>query len=214
MPTTLVDLDTQGHIAFYLNQKLSAQHGVDTLASLNDVTRIPQIIGDHLRPYRPNLHLLLTRPLLTGHLAALTSGHTEMILDGVLRHAPFAVVDLGHSDTPAHDPVLDRAAMLLLCLRPERISLAIGRLRLADLKRRLPDTTSLHALLVDFGGKPLATAAIAKFINYPISAQLVATPAEMATAVNQGKPLLLVNPRGPFTQQIVKIGRALQKQTA
>lgn len=214
MPTTLLDFDPQGHIAIYLNQKPNQNQGVDVLADMSDITHIPHIIDEHLQPYRPNLHLLLARPLLNGRSYNLTSGHTEMILDGILRHTPFAVVDLGRGDNPAHEPVLDRAATILFCLSPERISLAVGRLRLADLKRRLPPAASLHALLVSFNGKRLNTDAIAKFINHPISAQLIATPAEMTTAVNKAKPILLINPRGAFTQQIVKIGRGLKKQIA
>jgi CheY-like chemotaxis protein len=214
--TTLVDLDsTHGHVALYLKQKGEHTAVLNTLAALTDVSQIESLLPTKLVPFNKRLKLLLSRVEDDNTWPQLTAAHTEIILDVLLAQSKFVVVDLGQGVDTAVSPVIDRADELVLCILPERVSLAAARRQLAYLKGRIFPGTTLHAVILDFNtGVKLPPNSVSQFLHHPISAYIEIKPAEMTTAVNKGQTLVQTYPDANASRLIQKLAQKLSTAKA
>lgn len=184
-PTTLVDLDMiQGHVAFYLNQKVSG--GINFLANLTEQelqSRLPQ----QLVSYKENLQLLLAKPNLDGRSSLLGVGQTSVLSEILRRQNQCVVVDLGRGVTSMSRPILHLANQVVVCLRPERVALSAARQFLLQLQQTLFAHSALDVLMVDFSESvKLPREAVEEFLGHPLVSMIPIPPQEMTQAVNKG----------------------------
>ncbi|GAB4273167.1 MAG: response regulator [Candidatus Promineifilaceae bacterium] len=214
--TTLVDLDsTHGHVALYLKQKGEHTAVLNILAALTDVSKIEALLPTKLVPFNRRLQLLLSRVEDDNTWPQLTVAHTEIILDVLLAHNKFVVADIGQGLDTAVSPVIDRADELILCIQPERVSLAVAKRQLKYLKGRIFPGTTLHAVILDFNsGVKLPPNSVSQFLQHPISAYIEIKPAEMTTAVNKGQALIQTHPDANASRLIQKLAQKLSTTKA
>lgn len=208
--TTLVDLDlTQGHIAYYLKQ--NGQGGLNKLASLSP-EMIPGQIKGQLRPYLNDLQLLLTHIHHWDEQVSLSPEQTNALLDGLTQPGHYNVVDCGHRITAVNRAFLEQADEIIICLQPQRTSLAIARQQLPQLQDIMMPYAQLRLVLMDFSGQmKVPKEAIEKYLNMLVTAVVHITPKEMNLAASKHQPIVQINPQGQSAITMRQIAQQLIK---
>ena len=189
IPTTLVDLDlTQGHIALYLKQK--ASRNVNHLASLA-TGKLKEQYVDAITAYQENLQLMLARTNLLDQRNTLSVNQVNDLVHSLVQPGHCVVVDVGRGITAFTRPLLEQADQIIVCLSPERVSLAAAKKLLTSMKEILFPHTSLGTVLFDFvSGREIPQKAIESYLGQSMLAVIPIQPQEMAQAVNKGIPLV------------------------
>lgn len=193
-PTTLVDLDVaQGHIALYLNQKEKGY--LNALAALSEEA-LPAQVPQQLVQYSERLRLMLAQPNLDGRSSSLSPGQTMTLMETLLEPGHAVVVDLGREITAVSRIVLEQADQVIVCLRPERVSLSAAKRLLGQLQKILFPHTTLSALMIDLSGDiTLPKDAVESFLGHPLLATVPVQQKEMAQAVNKSVALVQLHPK-------------------
>jgi len=212
-PTRLIDLDlVQGHIALYLNQKVTG--GVNALATLSGQV-IKQQAAKYLVNYEDNLQLLLAQPNLLDYHPLLSINQITDLVETLTQSGHYVVIDAGRGFTAANRPLLERADHILVCLRPERIALAAARQLLEALPETLFSHNALHVVLMDFsGGINVPKSAIEGFLGHSLWALVSVQPQELAQSVNKGLPLVKYQPEAKAAILIRQMAQRLVKTEA
>ena len=198
--TLLVDLDMiQGHIALYLNKKVSG--GVNVLAE-----GIPMNVGGQLEnnlvEISPNLSLLPAKTNLAGEMDLLSAKHQPNLVEAMHARGESIIVDGGKGVHEGNREVLERADQIVICVRPDRISLASARHLVKAVNEIMLPTCLLHVVLVAFGPNPkLPQDKIEAFIGAELTANIQIPLGVMAKSANSGKPIILSDPEGEATRQ-------------
>ncbi|KAA3664804.1 MAG: response regulator [Chloroflexi bacterium] len=189
VPTTLVDLDlTQGHIALYLKQK--ASRNINHLANLA-TGKLKVQYADAITAYEENLQLMLARTNLLDQRKTLSVNQVNDLVHSLVQPGHCVVVDVGRGVTAVTRPLLEQADQIIVCLRPERVSLAAAKKLIIRMKELLFSHTSLGAVLFDFvGGREIPQKAIESYLGQSMLAIVPIQSQEMAQAVNKGIPLV------------------------
>ncbi len=208
--TTLVDLDlAQGHIAHYLKQ--NGRDGLNALASLPPEA-IAGNIAAQLRPYHDSLQLLLTHIHTWDDHVSLSPEQASALADGLSRPGQHVVVDCGHRITAVNRPFIEQADEIIVCLQPQRTSLAIARQELPKLTELMLPYAQLRLVLMDFSGQmKVPQEAIEKYLGQVITAVVLITPKEMNLAASKHQPVVQINPQGPASITMRQIARQLVK---
>jgi CheY-like chemotaxis protein len=210
-PTTLIDLDlAQGHIAVYLNQRVSG--GLNALAGLPNET-LPQRALQQLVRFDENLSLLLTKASLFNPQAQLSGEQTAAIIQALIGSGRYLVADVGRGVTTMTLPILKLADEIIVCLRPERVALSAARQLLRQLQESVLPQATLRAVLLDFmGNANLPRSAIEEFLGHPLLAVIPVYPQEMVQSVNKSVPLVRLFPKAKtttlFRQLALQLARA------
>lgn len=208
--TTLVDLDLQqGHIGIYL--KIKAIGGINMLSLLQD-SQLRQRLPQLLVRYNDNLNLLLTKPNLYGRHPKPSPAQMAIVLDTLMRPGNCVVVDLGHEITNVAGTVLDGADQVIVCLRPERISLSIAKGLMSQLRKSLYEHTTLRAVMfATVGGMNLPRDAVERFLGHPLLAVIPPQPREMTQATNKGVPFVQLYPQANVAKLYQLLAQELVK---
>lgn len=207
---TLVDLDTnQGHIGIYLNQKVSN--------GLNQLANQPRIVGkdvlSSLRPYNDHLKLLLSENNLQNKAKVPTGEQSATILDLLSGPSMATVVDGGRGITAVNRTAVEQADHIILCIPPERISLAATKQFLPQLQDVLFPHTQLWLVLLDFSGNAtVPQKAIEAFLGHAITAVVAVNPQELRRSVNKGVPLAELFPEAKASVTIHQLARKLVRE--
>lgn len=207
--TTLLDLDlVQGHVALYLSQK--HEHGLNNVLASPE-TSWPNAVQTELSKYNDYLDLMLTHAK-PGNELPLWPEQIQSLLQPLIKPNHNLVIDCGHQLTPIIETVLAQANQIIVCLRPERVALAIARQLLEHLHTIAPTETSVRAVVFDFSGQmTIPHEALEKFLNHPLTAILPVSTSEMNQAVNKSIPLVQLNPSAKASILIRQIAQQLIK---
>lgn len=207
-PTCLVDFDlVQGHIALYLNQKVTG--GVNALATLSGPA-FKQQVARYLVNYDDKLQLLLAQPNLLDHHPLLAVNQVADLIETLRQSGHCVVIDAGRGFTAANRPLLEQAEQIVICLRPERAALAAARHFLEALRATRFSDHALHAVLMDFsGGMNVPKSAIEGFLGHPLWALVSLQPQELAQSVNKGLPLVKYQPEAKAATMIRQMAQRL-----
>jgi pilus assembly protein CpaE len=206
--TTLADLDMQqGHIALYLQRP--TRQGLHNLAGHERMALIRQV-PQELIPAGEHLHLLLTQANLDGRYPILKPSQVGNLLGTLRRYNDCVVIDVGRGLSAISQLVLGQADQLLLCSRPERVSLTAARQLLQHI-RELPYAGEVKIVLIDFEEyRSLPRAAIENYLGQPVLATVRVEVSRLAQAVNAGQPLFhMSEPGTPFASAIAELSREL-----
>ena len=208
--TTLLDLDlVQGHIALYLSQK--HQLGLNNVLASPE-SSWPQTIEAETCKYSDHLNLLLAHAVPSSSPPSLLPEQTQNLLQPLIKSGHNLVIDCGHQLTPMIKAVLAQANQIIVCLRPERVSLAIARQLLEHLHEIAAPAASVRAVIFDFSGQmAIPHAGLEKFLNHPLTAILPVSTAEMNQSVNKSVPLVQLNPHAKASILIRQIAQQLIK---
>jgi Flp pilus assembly CpaE family ATPase len=136
----------------------------------------------------------------------------QNLLQPLIKPNHHLIIDCGHQLTPIIEAVLAQANQIIVCLRPERVSLANARHLLEHLHEISQPQTRVRAVIFDFTGQmAIPHEALEKFLSHPLTAILPVSPAEMNQAVNKSIPLVQLNPQGKATILIRQIAQQLIK---
>jgi CheY-like chemotaxis protein len=206
--TTLVDLDVlQGHVGRYLKQKLSRH--INALAQLPD-DELAVHLPEQLITYRDNLNLLLVNPNVAGAYLVPSPKQIAIIINALMRSNRCVVVDLGHEINSLARVVLEGADEVIICLRPERVSLASARELVQFLEKILYPHTALRAIMFGvIGGMKLPKKAVEGFLGRPLLAIIPAQPQRMLNAMNKGLAFVELYPETKVAQAFQLIARRL-----
>ena len=208
--TTLLDLDLiQGHIALYLSQK--HQNGLNNVLPTAEETW-PQALEAEVSHYNEHLNLMLSHVGLNSGSLHLEPEQVQTLLTPLIQPNHHLIIDCGHQLTAVIESVLAQASQIIVCLRPERVSLANARQLLEHLHKIAPPDSAVHAIVFDFSGlMAIPHAALEKFLGHPLTAILPVPPAEMNQAVNKSIPLVELNPQAKASVLIRQIAKKLEK---
>jgi MinD-like ATPase involved in chromosome partitioning or flagellar assembly len=197
--TTLVDLDLlQGHVGLFLKSKASG--GLNHLAQLPDDELAPQIPRLLVR-YNESLQLLLTNSNLYGRYPTPSPGQMSIIINQLKQERDLLIFDLGCGISRVARAVLEELDQVIVCVRPERVSLAAARVLLKQLKEASRPGTLVRALMVDsIGGMKLPKPAIERFLNHRVLATIPAQPKGMTQAINKGAAYVQLYPESKVTK--------------
>lgn len=191
-PTTLIDLDTlQGHIGLYLKQKVS--NGMNNLATMERQAMTRQL-WQELVPLGKNLQLLLSLPNLDGQHHVMLPSQVTNLITTLQRPNHCIIADLGLGMSANIRAVLAKADHILLCTRPERVSLTAAKQLLQQIEAQGSDAL-LHVVLLDYRDRSsLPQSAIEHFLSYPVLESVKINDYKLAHAVNSGLPLVKAYP--------------------
>jgi pilus assembly protein CpaE len=193
--TYLIDLDlVQGHIAHYFQRKI--QH-----ESLNDLSRITNTL-ELARSWQKyslaegvGLHLLLSRPNVVGEWPVPAPNQIEVLVEAVAQSTQFVVADLGRAFQPDTLPILRRAGRVIVCTKPERVSLLAAKRLIKALPHYLGIGAKAHVLMTTNGLDPsLPQPAVEEFIQHELTATIPISYKEMAFATNHNAALVRLRP--------------------
>ncbi len=211
--TTLVDLDVrQGHIALYLNQKLAAADGFNGLLNTSEVDW-PMLIPAQLSAYNENLQLLLADTNLNGGKGQLTAAQARALADALTLLDRCVFVDLGCGLSTAGQVLMKRADQVIVCFRPERVSLVAARQFLRQLRASLPNSAALHAVMFDvLANIMLPQKAVESFLGFPVMATMALTPKEIGQTTNKGDAYVNQFPQSKTTRLFHQMAQQLVKK--
>lgn len=191
-PTTLIDLDTlQGHIGIYLKQKVTS--GMNNLAAMERQAMSRQL-WQEMVPSGKNLQLLLSLPNLDGQHHVMLPSQVTNLITALQRPNHWIVADLGLGLSANARAVLAKADHILLCTRPERVSLTAAKQLLQQIEAQGCDGI-LHIVLLDYRDRnSLPQSAIEHFLSYPVLESVKINDYKLAHAVNSGLPLVKAYP--------------------
>jgi len=134
-----------------------------------------------------------------------------IIADAVGRSSQFVVADLGHQITGATRVVVEGATQVIVCVRPERLSLSAAKVMLQQLEQTVFSHTRISVMLFGLvGGLNLPKHAIEGFLGHPVLAIIPPMPKEMLLALNKGVPFVHLFPR----TDVAMLFRQAAKQSA
>lgn len=193
--THLLDLDlVQGHVALYLQQKIGD-------ASMNDLSRLTNNLElarswqKYSVPEGIGLRLLLSRVNIVGEWPVPTSTQIEVLVDAIAPTTQFVVADVGRGFQPATLPTLRRAAHIIVCTKPERISLLAAKYFLKKLSTYKGLDAKVHVIMTTMGlDTSLPQPAVEEFIKHELMATIPISYKEMTDAANHNAPLVRLRP--------------------
>ena len=208
--TLLVDLDmTQGHIAHYLNQKVTQ--------GLNELTAgIPMNVAGQLRnnfvKVSPNLTMLPAKPNIDAELPIMGEKHLPHLVEAMHNTGKSIIVDGGRGIHEGNRSVLERADQIVVCARPDRISMANARQLIKSLNDLILPTCLVHTLLIGFGPSPkLPEEKVKSYLNTSLAGNIQIPVAELAKSVNEGKPIVINSPDSELTKQFRTLAEKVAK---
>ncbi len=206
--TTLIDLDVQqGHVALYLKQDTSQQF-----------TQFVQ--GDFYAMQDNVIHFTDSLNLLVAQTPAWENGSVDMtqetvskILEAMAANSSYLVVDCGNQLLPFVKPIVERADDIIVCLRPERLSLTVAKERIQAMQDVMMSQAKIRPIVMDFSGHMnVPKDGIEKFLGMKLTAIVPITAKEMNLAVSKSKPLVQLDPQAKpsilmrqLAQQIIKV---------
>lgn len=204
--TYLVDLDlVQGHVALYLQRKIKQE-------SLNDLSQITNPLELARRwqkfsvPEGVGLQILLSRPNVVGEWPVLSTNQIEVLVDTLIQSAEFTVVDVGRGFQPHIMPVLRRAGHVIVCTKPERVSLLAAKRLIKMLPAYMGKGAQHHVLMTTLGlDSSLPQPAVVEFIQHELMATIPISFKEMAYAANHNAPLVRLRPASKAAEIFRKI---------
>lgn len=204
--THLLDLDlVQGHISLYLQQKI--QH--ESLNDMSELTNTLELARNWQKftvPEGIGLNLLLTRPNLVGEWPVPAPNQIKVLVDTLVRSTQFVVADIGRGFQPATLPVLRRAGHIVICIKPERISLLAAKRLIKALPVYMGKEAKAHVLMTTMGlDNSLPQPAVEEFIQHEVMATIPISYKEMAFAANHNAPLVRLRPASKAAEIFRKI---------
>ncbi len=206
--TTLIDLDMQqGHVALYLKQ--TDAQGLNTL-----IQQSGEAADHHLTPLSESFNLLLSQPQQwDDENASLSVDVLTKIVQSLAQTSQYIVVDCSNHLTSHLKPLVEQANDIVLCFRPERLSLAVAKERVKHLQNVMSSQSKLRPIVLDFNGHAnVPKDGIEKFLGMNLTAVIPLTPKEMNLAVSKSKPIVQLNPQAKpsilfrqLAQQMVKV---------
>jgi DNA-binding response OmpR family regulator len=202
--TLLVDMDmVQGHIGLYLNQKVSV--GLNELAAGSPLSVSGQIANNWV-VVSPQLTILPAKPNIDNALPILGENHLPKLVEAMHASGSSIMIDGGRGIHSGNSSVLERADQIIVCTSPDRVSLANARQLIKSLNDLVLPTCQLNVLLISFGEvSKLPQEKVKKYLEATVIDTVVISPAKLAAAINNGRPLVLTNPNDPLTAQFRKI---------
>jgi DNA-binding response OmpR family regulator len=201
VPTTLIDYDLeQGHLALYLNCKLSGQ-------SINQYARQPAAapnVHKNLINHSHNLQLLLAQPNPLHDAPLPDAEHSILLLHTLNQANSCVVVDMGRGIDATGQPIIERADEVYVCVQPNRVSLASARYLLHVLKDRMLFESHLGIIGFQIGGSNIRSDAMEQYLKRPLLALVTVHPKELAMSVNQKMPFIYMerSPAGETFRQM------------
>lgn len=204
--THLLDLDmVQGHIGLYLQQKM-VNESLNDLGQLNNNLELARQWQSRAVPEGIGLHLLLSRSNMVGEWPVLTGKQIEVLVEAIGPATEFVVADVGRGLQPAVLPIIRRAGHLVICTRPERVSLITAKQFIEEVKGFIGPETAVHVLMITFGQDvSLPQRAVEEFIQHQLAAIVPISYKEMAQAANQNAPLVRLQPTSKAAEIFRKI---------
>jgi CheY-like chemotaxis protein/MinD-like ATPase involved in chromosome partitioning or flagellar assembly len=189
VPTTLIDYDLQqGHLALYLNCKLSGQSINQYAQQPAAAPNVHKNLINHSQNH--NLQLLLARPNLLHDAPLPDAEHSIMLLHTLGQVDGCVIVDMGRGVNATGQPVIERADEVYVCVQPNRVSLASARFLLHKLKDRMLVEAHLGVIGFQIGGSTLRPDAIEQYLKRPLLGMVTVQPKELAISVNQKLPFI------------------------
>ena len=206
--TTLIDLDVQqGHVAIYLKQPQA--QGLNNLFEQGTSN-----VSAQLSPVSDSFDMLLTQPKLwaDNHASVSIELLTE-IIQTLAKSSQYIVIDCSNQMAPFLQPIIRQANEIVLCLRPERLSLTIAKERVKSIQELISEQSKIRPLVIDFSGHMnVPKEGIEKFLGMKLTAVIPLTAKEMNLAVSKSKPIVQLNPQAKpsilfrqLAQQMVKV---------
>lgn len=143
---------------------------------------------------------------------SLAPEYAEAILKSLTGLATVVVVDIGTGLHEANRRVLNAADSLVICLEPERISVNLAQALLAELSRLGVSAERVRLVLVQRSPAAMSTPLIEQALQRKIT-QVITPAAELADqAIEQGMPMILVQPDSPIAQQFHDLAISLSPE--
>ena len=214
LDTILADLDlAQGHVAHYLRQRVV--NGLENFSLFQGQT-LQRRIRDSLVSKDRHLRLLLATGGQQDDLPPLSPSQIQTMIATLVAETPYVVADLGRGINDMNQVVLEKAITILLCVRPERVSLSAARQMLHVMREKFgEDHNRLRVILVNSQlQRSLPKNPIEHFLNYPLFDVLNLSESHITQATNMGESLLVGLPESESSQDIIKFQRRLLKTAA
>lgn len=209
-PTCLVDFDTiQGHVGVYLNQM--QQPGLVELLKLPPED-YATVLEQYLLDMGNGLQLLPTRPKFDSPVSALPPAKMKHILELLLEPGRIVVADFGCLALEYTQLIAEKAAQILICLRPERPAMLGARQLIHYFSSQATRPNSVHALMLDFGTGNLPKTAVESFLGIPLANIVSVYGQEIAQATNSGTPLVHLYPNSPMALSFHQLAHELVKK--
>jgi CheY-like chemotaxis protein len=204
--THLIDLDmVQGHVALYLQQKIQTE-SLNDLSQLTNTLELARRWQKYTVPEGIGLRLLLSRPNVIGEWPVLNSHQIEVLVDAMTPATQFVVADIGRGFQSATMPFLRRAGHVIVCTKPERVSLLAAKQLIKILPAYLGQGARAHILMTTMGlDSSLPQPAVEEFIQHELMATIPISYKEMAHSANHNAPLVRLRPASKAAEIFRKI---------
>lgn len=199
-PTLLVDLDMiNGHVASYLNQKYSK--GLNVLTAGIPMNVAGQL-ANNVAKVSQNLSILPAQSNIDGEHPIMGEKHLPHLVEAMHGRGQTILIDGGTGVHAGNRSVLERADQIVVCVRPDRVSLSSARNLIKSLDDIMLPTCLLHGLLISFGSSAsLPKEKVEAFIGTGLAGSVQIPTVLMAKAVNSGRPIVAFEPESDTTKQ-------------
>ena len=206
--TLLVDLDmVQGHIAQYLN--IEFKRGLNNLIAGGTIAMRGQL-SNEVHVHDEQLHLLLSQPNHTGDALMAEPKHIPHLFDALSHSGRQVLIDAGSGISSVNQPLLERVDHVVICLKPERVSVSGARSLLKRLEEIALPTTSIHLLLFDLGPTPqIPQQALEKYLGQKFLTLIQVSDQQMSQASDRGRPLVDLYPQTKIIKSFALVAKSL-----
>ncbi|MFN3938324.1 MAG: CpaE family protein [Gemmobacter sp.] len=208
----IVDLDFQfGNVATFLD---SDDRGAMLKLALADAARHPEVIDSMPSAHASGLRVL-PAPAEAAPLDVMTPAAVASLIDALLDRNAIVVVDLPRVLVDWIDPVLSRAAALVMVTDTSVPSIRHAR-RIIDVMTEehpgLPVEIVVNRETRPFIGQRRHMSEAAEALRHPLSHWLPDDPRAARAAIDRGAPLSEVAPRSALTKAIGKLSQELARK--
>ncbi|MBI3733691.1 MAG: response regulator [Chloroflexi bacterium] len=185
---------------------------LDLLPRINELE--PDDIESVLTAHSSGIRVLLS-PFHPEEADNISADHVRRLLAFLVGMYDLIVVDCQASYDDRTLVALEQANEIVLVTMPE-LGVVLNSGHFLELAAKLDIAPEkIHVVLnrsnSNVGIEP---AAIERALHRPIEFRLISVGRPLAHSVNRGVPLMIEQPRHPFSQEIVKMAEVLSKQTA
>lgn len=165
-------------------------------------------IEAELIEYSPGMRLLLSEYNPSEATATFPVGHVERIVAILPKMADMVILDLGNGIGNASLQALKQADQIILCLPPRRTSIAMAMTLVQQMKTSGIRSDRVSVAVVNTA--PMAPAASLEQLEAQLQLPIVGTiefaPELVVSALEQGKPMVQVQPTSPIAHRFQELG--------
>lgn len=198
-----------GSVALLLGQ--TPQGGLATLMSLNPDKLDQETVENQIVAHASGLHYLSAPLQPESGQGNLLANHMDMVLNRMAVTTAYLFLDLGSVLDEAVRHALAHCDTVVVVVEPERLCLKLAEALLVEIQSLDPSPDKLYVVLVERAktDASYSRAEVESWLSHELAAVIESAPVLARQAIEEGTPMVLMEPQSDIAGQLRDLGRKL-----